>query len=44
MRWQFVPQDGEKRLSDEGLKTAGANFLEQALIQRSAPAAPCAGT
>ena len=36
VRWQFVPQDGEKRLSDEELKTAGANFLEQALIERSA--------
>jgi catalase len=35
VRWQFVPQDGEKRLSDEELKTAGANFLEQALIDRT---------
>jgi catalase len=35
VRWQFVPQDGEKRLSDEGLKTAGPNFLEQALIGRA---------
>ncbi len=34
VRWQFVPQDGEKRLSDEELKTAGPNFLEQALISR----------
>lgn len=32
VRWQFVPQDGEKRLSDDELKTAGPNFLEQALI------------
>jgi len=35
VRWQFVPQDGEKRLSDEELKTAGPNFLEQALIDRA---------
>lgn len=35
VRWQFVPQDGEKRLSDEELKTAGATFLEQALINRT---------
>ena len=35
VRWQFVPQDGEKRLSDDELKTAGANFLEAALIERT---------
>lgn len=35
VRWQFVPQDGEKRLSDDELKTAGANFLEAALIERA---------
>lgn len=35
VRWQFVPQDGEKRLTDDELKTAGANFLEQALIDRT---------
>ena len=35
VRWQFVPQDGEKRLSEEELKTAGPNFLEQALIGRA---------
>lgn len=35
VRWRFVPQDGEQRLSDEELKTAGANFLEQALIERT---------
>ena len=39
MRWQFVPQDGEKRLNDEELKAAGANFLEQALIERAAKGA-----
>lgn len=35
VRWRFVPQDGEKRLSDEELKTAGTHFLEQALIERT---------
>lgn len=35
VRWRFVPQDGEKRLSDEELKTAGSNFLEQSLIART---------
>jgi len=35
VRWRFVPQDGEKRLSDDELKTAGANFLEQTLVERS---------
>lgn len=35
VRWQFVPQDGEQRLSDDELKTAGANFLEQTLIERA---------
>lgn len=35
VRWRFVPQDGEKRLSDEQLKSSPANFLEQALIKRT---------
>lgn len=35
VRWRFVPQDGEKRLSDDELKTTGANFLEPALISRT---------
>ena len=35
VRWRFVPQDGEKRLSDDELKTAGANFLEPALVDRT---------
>jgi catalase len=35
VRWQFLPQDGEKQLSDEELKTFGPNFLEQALISRA---------
>ncbi|NLD68956.1 MAG: catalase family peroxidase [Limnobacter sp.] len=36
VRWQFSPQDGEKRLGDDELKTAGPNFLEPALIERTA--------
>lgn len=35
VRWQFVPEDGEQRLSDEALKTAGPNFLEPALLERA---------
>ncbi len=34
VRWRFVPQDGEQRLSDEALKSSPPNFLEQALIDR----------
>lgn len=34
VKWRFVPQDGEKRLSDDELKSAGANFLEGAMIER----------
>lgn len=35
VRWRFVPQDGEKRLSDDELKSAPPNFLDQALIART---------
>lgn len=35
VRWRFVPQDGERRLADHELKTAGADFLEQALLDRA---------
>lgn len=35
VRWRFVPQDGEKALSDAELKSLPANFLEQALIERT---------
>jgi len=35
VRWRFVPQDGEKRLTDEELKSASPNFLEAALIERT---------
>lgn len=40
VRFRFVPQDGEKRLTDDELKTLPANFLEAGLIERvrSAPA------
>jgi len=34
VRWRFVPQDGEKRLSDLELKSSPPNFLEQRLIER----------
>jgi catalase len=36
VRWRFVPQDGEKRLSDAELKSMPGDFLEQALISRTA--------
>ena len=35
VRWQFVPRDGEVRLTADELKTVGANFLEPALIERA---------
>jgi len=35
VRWHFVPQDGEKRLSDDELKSSPPNFLEQKLIERA---------
>lgn len=34
VRWRFIPQDGEKRLSDAQLKSLPANFLEEALMKR----------
>lgn len=34
VRWRFVPQDGEKSLSDSELKSAPKDFLEQKLIER----------
>lgn len=36
VRWRFVPRDGEKRLSDGEIKSAPKDFLEQALIKRTA--------
>ena len=35
VRWQFVPEDGEQRLTPDEMKTATANFLETALIERT---------
>lgn len=35
VRWRFVPQDGEKRLTDAELKSMPPDFLEQALIART---------
>jgi catalase len=34
VRFRFVPQDGEKRLSDAELKTMPSDFLEPALVAR----------
>lgn len=39
VRWRFVPQDGELPLGDAALKAAGTDFLEQALIARTAQGA-----
>ena len=36
VRWRFVPQDGEKRLSDAEMTSRPNDFLEQALIDRTA--------
>ncbi|WP_416243745.1 catalase family peroxidase [Azospira sp. APE16] len=36
VRWKFVPQDGEQRLSEEELKGAEPNFLEARLMERVA--------
>lgn len=36
VRWHFVPQEGVKRLTDDELKAAPANFLEKDLIDRAA--------
>lgn len=35
VRWRFVPQDGEKQLSGEQLKSMPPDFLEQALVSRT---------
>ena len=35
VRWRFVPQDGEKRLTDAELKSMPQDFLERALIERT---------
>lgn len=35
VRWRFIPQDGEKRLSDAQLKSMPRAFLEQELIKRT---------
>lgn len=35
VRWRFDPEDGEKQLSDGELASMPANFLEQALIDRT---------
>jgi catalase len=35
VRWRFVPQDGEKRLSGDELGSSPPDFLEQVLIERT---------
>ena len=35
VRWRFVPQDGEKALTDAELRTMPKDFLETALIERT---------
>lgn len=35
VRWRFVPRDGEKRLSDDELKSMPADFLERRLVERT---------
>lgn len=35
VRWRFVPQDGEKLMSDEEIKSSPRDFLEQKLIERT---------
>ncbi|MBV1899433.1 MAG: catalase family peroxidase [Cycloclasticus sp.] len=35
VRWRFVPQSGEKQLSEAELENLPANFLEQNLIKRT---------
>ncbi|HZX32535.1 MAG TPA: catalase family peroxidase [Rhodocyclaceae bacterium] len=35
VRWQFVPQDGERSLTDAEVKAADPNFLEPTLIKRA---------
>jgi catalase len=35
VKWRFVPEDGEKELSDAELASSPPNFLEQVLIDRA---------
>lgn len=35
VRWRFVPQDGERRLTDDEMKSMPPNFLEERLIART---------
>jgi catalase len=36
VRWRFMPQDGEQRLTDDEMQTAPKDFLEQRLLERAA--------
>ena len=35
VKWRFDPEDGQKELTDAELKSMPADFLEQALIERT---------
>ena len=35
VRWRFIPQDGERRLTDDEMKSSPSNFLEKVLIDRT---------
>jgi catalase len=35
VRWRFAPEDGEKQMSEDELKSSPPNFLEQKLIDRT---------
>ena len=35
MKWRFDPEDGQKEFTDAELKSMPADFLEQALIERT---------
>lgn len=35
VRWRFAPQDGEKQLSNDELKSSSPDFLEHKLIERT---------
>ncbi|MBW4046843.1 MAG: catalase family peroxidase [Proteobacteria bacterium] len=34
VRWQFVPEDGDKQMTDAELKSSPPNFLQQRLLDR----------
>ena len=34
VRWRFIPEDGEKHLTDEEMQSGPKEFLQQALMER----------